>query len=100
MNKKKRFYALTSKDLSSGCAYVCSDGDTFAVAATTTVAEGFFAKVPPPPPPSSDVIVDKNLYEFCLRYCGEYELNEPNNGESSVVSSVSSPAAPPVKSWL
>lgn len=34
--------------------------------------------------------VAKNLDEFCLRYCGEYELNEPNSGESSV-SSVSSP---------
>lgn len=36
------------------------------------------------------VVVVRNLVEFCLRYCGEYELNEPKSGESSV-SSVSSP---------
>lgn len=38
--------------------------------------------------------------EFCLRYCGEYELKEPNSGESSQPSwALSSSAAPP-RSWL
>lgn len=38
--------------------------------------------------------------EFCLRYCGEYELNEPNSGESSQPSCALSSSAAPPRSWL